>query len=144
MTGMQHNNLRTITAMVNEALPTAPWVARGNMLFDCSNRPLFIIASAITPLCLRYLTAMQPAAAKSICDLIIESMPVWSWAAPVYAGRYYARKGPASRVHVLHITADAQGWLAPAEDEPQADLAAEALRSVWQWAKLPDPVDFAR
>lgn len=144
MTGMQHNNLRTITAMVNEALPTAPWIARGNMMFDCSNRPLFVIASAITPLCLRYLTAMQPAAAKSICDLITESMPVWSWAAPVYAGWYYARKGPSSRVYVFNLVADTQGMLCPAEDELQPDLAAEALGSVWQWAKLPDPVDFAR
>lgn len=133
-----------LRAMLDEVLPTSPWTVLKNKVLDAAGRPVLVGGTAVTPLLLRYLNIFGPSTAKLLYDLVMESMPVWSWEPPLFAGRYYARKGPQEAVHVLSLRCDELGFVRPDEDEPQQDLAWEALRGVWQWAKLPDPIDLAR
>lgn len=144
MTGAHLAALVVMRSALDEVLPISPWTVRNGMIFNGQGRPLLVSGSAATPIFLRYVAAFEPGVARVIFRLLAESLPIWSWEPPLLAGRYYARKGHKDTVHVFSLANNEQGMLCPTEDELQPDLAMEALKGVWQWAKLPDPVDFAR
>ena len=144
MTAAHLVTLLALRAALEDVLPTAPWEVRNGTVLNSFGRPMLVSGSAASPLFLRYIAAFDPSVAKMMFRLLVESAPVWSWEPPLLSGRYYARRGPNQAVQVFLLCNNEQGLLCPDDNELQPDLALEALRGVWQWAKLPDPIDLAR
>lgn len=143
MTGDKLITLLALSVMLDEILPTAPWEVRDGMVFDASNRPLLVGGAAATPLFLRFVGAFDPSVAKMLFLLVAEATPIWTWEQPSRPGRYFARECKGATIHMFTLVSS-QGELCPDEDEPQFDLAQIALRSAWQWANMPSPIDLTR